>query len=146
MILFVPNLRTHGLKKKILDPKSYPPPSCSLARHLVGKMAIFIPHLSSSPKHWRQNEQTVSPFQTSPGTQPISKSPVVQTGLLASGICEAILLVNFNRSFPGSIHRWDRQHIITQFSPIYKWYIYIYTANWVNIYHLPPIKGSRNTY
>ena len=38
---------------------------------------------------------------------------------------------------PGSLNRWDRYQPL-----IY----HLYIAYWVIIYHLPPIKGTRNNY
>ena len=47
---------------------------------------------------------------------------------------------------PGSLNRWDRYHIIPQLA-VYTTYIpLIYCLYWVIIYHLPFIKGTRNSY
>ena len=47
---------------------------------------------------------------------------------------------------PGSLNRWDRYHIIPQLA-VYTTYIpLIYCLLGDYIYHLPPIKGTRNRY
>ena len=48
--------------------------------------------------------------------------------------------------FPkGSLNRWDRWYISPQLAGTIPLTYHLYIAYWVTIYHLPPVKGTRNS-